>query len=370
MSKANDYLETQTEYLLTSDLLSSEILRGLDYEEAEKKWHMKKTAINEKGRRMLEKSNVFHDCKSYEGRKTQDIRNLDNKNNDEGSIRRGSVCIDFSSELLSECGAFVGNYENNAVSFINAPEKENSKLSDSTFFFSDESTEERCFGGGKQAVQSLDDSVYDGPKLSSLAINKTNFLNSRPFKHWAFDSKRKLKNYSMPSFLLTGKEHKKLNSLWDDYNAGVCCSLPIVKSKEPDSIMRITVDTVNEMLSSKTSTFVIIDCRFEYEYQGGHLEEAININTPKQMEAFYRESSTQILIFHCEYSSIRAPRMARYLRNLDRKENDYPALKFPEIYIMEGGYKLFYEKYDSMCTPMHYVSMDDANESFPEKMQF
>jgi len=29
---------------------------------------------------------------------------------------------------------------------------------------------------------------------------------------------------------------------------------------------------------------LIIDCRFDYEYNGGHIEGAINLNTPEQME--------------------------------------------------------------------------------------
>lgn len=37
----------------------------------------------------------------------------------------------------------------------------------------------------------------------------------------------------------------------------------------------------------------------------------------------------------------------QYLRERDRKIhiNDYPNLFYPEIYVMEGGYKLFFEFY-------------------------
>jgi len=37
----------------------------------------------------------------------------------------------------------------------------------------------------------------------------------------------------------------------------------------------------------------------------------------------------------------------RYLRNEDRQSNkdNYPSLHHPEIYLLEGGYKAFYEKY-------------------------
>ncbi len=51
-----------------------------------------------------------------------------------------------------------------------------------------------------------------------------------------------------------------------------------------------------------------------------------------------------ILIFHCEFSSERAPKMSRFVRNHDRTLNKdaYPSLYFPEIYLLHNGYKEFY----------------------------
>ena len=54
---------------------------------------------------------------------------------------------------------------------------------------------------------------------------------------------------------------------------------------------------------------MIVDCRFDYEYEGGHIENAININDPKEMEAlFFKDKETvekmmrKVIIFHCEFS--------------------------------------------------------------------
>lgn len=350
MSKTNDLYKT--EMLPTSELLSSEILRESNYTKKKKCLYNKKRIKREKGRK--EKKTIKCLKKKEENeilsqKSTKELRSS------------GSVCIDFSSEMLSDFDGMMGAFEKNAVSFINLPEKKYCKLGEGAFFFSDDNSSEKNVHE-RQATKSLDQNIYDGSKLSSLTLTTNHIINSKPFKHWTLDKKRS-KNYSVPNFIMSNKENRKLNSLWDDYNAGVCCSLPILKSAEADSLMRISVDTVNEILNGIASSFKIIDCRFDYEYKGGHIKTGININTTDQMDSFYKENTTTILIFHCEYSSIRAPRMARYLRNIDRKYNDYPDLKFPEIYIMEGGYKLFYEKFNASCTPMHYTSMDDANES-------
>ena len=32
---------------------------------------------------------------------------------------------------------------------------------------------------------------------------------------------------------------------------------------------------------------------------------------------------------------------------------------FPEVYVMDGGYKAFFEKYPHLCTPQTYVTMFD-----------
>ena len=61
---------------------------------------------------------------------------------------------------------------------------------------------------------------------------------------------------------------------------------------------------------------MIVDCRFDYEYQGGHIKTAININDPAQMKEFFlkdRETierlMSTVIIFHCEFSQKRGPEM-------------------------------------------------------------
>lgn len=108
-----------------------------------------------------------------------------------------------------------------------------------------------------------------------------------------------------------------------------------------------------------------MDCRFPYEYEGGHIETAININTMEKLEEMFLQkmqgtTKRTIIVFHCEFSSHRAPRMALHLRKQDRLFNmkQYPKLTFPEIYILKGGYKEFWRTEAEYCQPKNYVEMN------------
>ena len=81
-------------------------------------------------------------------------------------------------------------------------------------------------------------------------------------------------------------------------------------------------------------------------------------------------SQSKVIIFHCEFSSERGPKMLRFLRQQDRSMNkdSYPALHFPEVYILEGGYKAFWEHYNeknqtTLCQPEGYKLMLDEDHS-------
>jgi len=116
---------------------------------------------------------------------------------------------------------------------------------------------------------------------------------------------------------------------------------------------------------------VVVDCRYPYEYNGGHIKGAKNIFSQDAiLQEFLRNKSCSpsvktsdekrhILVFHCEFSSERGPTLSRFLRNNDRSHNKdiYPHLHHPEIYLLEGGYKAFFEKYRNLCEPAEYLPM-------------
>lgn len=155
--------------------------------------------------------------------------------------------------------------------------------------------------------------------------------------------------------------------------------LPFKRSIKHHDLFSITPDTLVELINGKYSNdidnYLIVDSRYPYEYEGGHIEQAKNIFTKEKLieELFKHNSNGQIeasympktpgkrtiIIFHCEFSSERGPSLLRFLRNQDRtlNEHEYPKLFYPEIYLLEGGYKCFYENYKTFCQPQEYKPM-------------
>jgi len=92
--------------------------------------------------------------------------------------------------------------------------------------------------------------------------------------------------------------------------------LPHFSTNEPESLPRITRETLVDILDGAYDTVydnkVIIDCRFEYEYNGGHIEGALNFcDKEKLAERLFQapSSANTLLVLHCEYSAHRAPLM-------------------------------------------------------------
>jgi rhodanese-related sulfurtransferase len=139
-----------------------------------------------------------------------------------------------------------------------------------------------------------------------------------------------------------------------------------------DPFRRIDRDTLCEIMDGKYAEHyakhILIDCRFEYEYNGGHINGAININSKDQLQSellnnidsIEHEHRRTIIVFHCEYSAHRGPRMAMHLRNLDRllNVNRYPYLYYPDVFILSGGYSHFFDAFHTRCFPQRYVEMN------------
>jgi len=127
------------------------------------------------------------------------------------------------------------------------------------------------------------------------------------------------------------------------------------------------------------SEFVIIDCRYWYEYEGGHIKGALNLNQKKYIKKYFdqihknrqEKNGRRAIIFHCEYSQHRGPELCKYFRALDREANAhcYPYLDVEEVHVMRGGYRAFFanKEFHQYCDPVGYVSMDD--EAFKDELE-
>ena len=216
-----------------------------------------------------------------------------------------------------------------------------------------------AFAKIKPAKFSLKRQLYPGKELIATPRSK----------------KRRLPPAGDVPLLAQPKEYSSLDS--PDYTSnllpdasGKNYSLPTTQGRHPD-LKFITGGTVSDLLDGlyENLDFQIIDSRYPYEYEGGHIRAASNLYTEDliKQELLCDDGSqvvnALVLIFHCEFSAERGPRMMRFLRSVDRSFNDYPKLRYPEIYLIEGGYNKFYESFRRHCQPQKYVKMLDRKHA-------
>lgn len=100
--------------------------------------------------------------------------------------------------------------------------------------------------------------------------------------------------------------------------------LPLIEGRHTD-LKSITASTLRQLLlgefNDSVASYKIIDCRYPYEFEGGHIQGAINLFTQEQIIEELVKSKTEfptitagdqkrhILVFHCEFSSERGPKL-------------------------------------------------------------
>ncbi|XP_017843486.2 cdc25-like protein phosphatase twine [Drosophila busckii] len=145
------------------------------------------------------------------------------------------------------------------------------------------------------------------------------------------------------------------------------CALPVMlNGLRHRDLKTISCDTLARLMRGEFAELhnrlQIIDCRYPYEYEAGHIRDALNLYTHAQIkEAFpaQDEATKRIYVFHCEFSSERGPKLMRFLRSADRSAHthDYPTLDYPELYLLHNGYKEFFASFADLCEPRNYVPM-------------
>eukprot|EP00013_Stygamoeba_regulata_P020949 CAMPEP_0177649998 /NCGR_PEP_ID=MMETSP0447-20121125/11695_1 /TAXON_ID=0 /ORGANISM="Stygamoeba regulata, Strain BSH-02190019" /LENGTH=1001 /DNA_ID=CAMNT_0019152813 /DNA_START=273 /DNA_END=3278 /DNA_ORIENTATION=- len=134
----------------------------------------------------------------------------------------------------------------------------------------------------------------------------------------------------------------------------------------------ISVHTMKALLEGEFAnaldSFAVIDCRYPYEFEGGHIKGAVNVWRADHLRQRFLETTARqgrkqtAFIFHCEFSSERAPRLCKLLREWDRNLNalNYPQLYYPQLYVLKDGYKEFHRHFPMWCTPSLYRPMNAA----------
>lgn len=182
-------------------------------------------------------------------------------------------------------------------------------------------------------------------------------------------TRRSLSMYEHPEDVIKGDKDNEppLPPILDVEHHIQIARLPHMVPDHVGELPRITKETMVDILDGKYDHMyqkrVIIDCRFEYEFLGGHIEGAVNFNDKERLADQLLEvepTPNALLIFHCEYSAHRAPLVAKFIRHRDRSINAerYPALTYPEVYILDGGYSSFYRDHRARCFPQNYVEME------------
>ncbi len=82
----------------------------------------------------------------------------------------------------------------------------------------------------------------------------------------------------------------------------------------PSSRVVQVSDLIEGVYKETVPRFVVIDCRFPYEFRGGHIRSAVNMTQQEAEQAFLNApldaaAAPLVMIFHCEFSSRRAPTM-------------------------------------------------------------
>lgn len=208
---------------------------------------------------------------------------------------------------------------------------------------------------------------------ASHSIRKPSHPTMRPRKQ----CRRSLSMFEHPADVIAEKEAKvptnaPLQSI-TDMDSSPTPQLPhFVPEDQADTLPRIGKHTLLELLDGKFNdrfdNVMIVDCRFEYEYEGGHINGALNYNDKEKLagELFGSPKARTALILHCEYSAHRAPIMAKYIRHHDRAVNidSYPHLTYPDLYILDGGYSSFFTEHPALCYPQNYVEMNADGHEF------
>jgi rhodanese-related sulfurtransferase len=151
------------------------------------------------------------------------------------------------------------------------------------------------------------------------------------------------------------------------------CPIPIlVPSRDP--IPRISPAALARLISGEFYGFfealVVLDCRFPYEFEGGHVWGAINLRSLEEMRDLYDHflGHTVCFVFHCEFSQVRGSTWAKIFREFVRIRNleagRGPTVQHPHVFVLNGGYKSCFEQAYGLTTGEYRPMLELASEEY------
>eukprot|EP00477_Mikrocytos_mackini_P001205 GAHX01001289.1.p1 GENE.GAHX01001289.1~~GAHX01001289.1.p1 ORF type:complete len:431 (+),score=63.14 GAHX01001289.1:36-1328(+) len=247
----------------------------------------------------------------------------------------------YERNSLDSCNELIRNFEENKYFTKNHELNSFTKICDRRH-----STESEILRELTNHTNREDKMHFSNSKNKKLKLENTNFAISQS-----------LPREDKPRASPRGLQRMKSLSIQSSSNL---CKLPSLPTILPQSspIHHITPSTVVSLLKGiqypTLVDFVLIDCRFNYEIKGGSILNSNYCRTRKNIQKLFNKlkllDGNMAVIFYCEFSRNRSPVIASYFRQLDRLNSTYPNLSFPDTYILEGGYKGFWEHVNKpMC---------------------
>jgi hypothetical protein len=160
--------------------------------------------------------------------------------------------------------------------------------------------------------------------------------------------------------------------------------VPHLPLETPNTVVSQTIssETLIDALEGKYShlydSIRIIDCRFPFEYNGGHIRGSENLYTWEQISAAlfstndesiqsHTTKSRQLVVLHCEFSQQRGPSWWGRVRTHDREtrpttETNLNQFIYPELYVLKNGYKDFYETASARVAQQHVDVREGAQD--------
>lgn len=143
----------------------------------------------------------------------------------------------------------------------------------------------------------------------------------------------------------------------------------------PETVLQLMRNEISLQNFPDGVKIVFVDCRFAYEYNAGHINTAYNLLTFDDLVSIFNseKGNDVIIIFHCELTIDRSVKWAYIFRNYDRYCSGlpFPQLAYPNLYLMKGGFREFYNLAVSSSSNNGYqLTQGTSFSSHPMKNHF